>query len=321
MERTAFLYDERFLEHETGPGFVENGRRLTATMEHMVRQPWFDDLLQVSARTAERSWLESIHDSNFIDATKNMCEAGARNLNDPDVRVCRKSYEVALLAAGGALQVADSVMRGESQNGFALLRPPGHHAEAGRAMGFCLFNNVAIAARYVQKRYDVEKVLILDWDVHHGNGTQHSFEQDPSVFFVSLHQYPLYPGTGSYSETGVGAGANSTLNCPMPPGSGNEHYIDAFVEKILPAANAFKPDVVLISAGFDAHASDPLAQINLSSEFYGWMSARMMEIADKHAGGRIISMLEGGYNLDALPLCVAVHLRELACVRNGAQRG
>ncbi len=311
MQRTAFVYDERFLDHDTGDRFVENGRRLTVTMDYLQRQPWFADMLQVDARRVERRWLEAIHESQFIDTARTLCEAGARNLNDPDVRVCPKSYEIALLASGGALQLADSVMNGEADNGFALLRPPGHHAESDRAMGFCMFNNVAIAARYLQSQYNVEKVMILDWDVHHGNGTQHSFEHDPSVLFISLHQYPLYPGTGSYSETGIGPGANATLNCPMSPGSGDEQYMAAFSEKVLPAAEDFKPDAVILSAGFDAHAADPLAQINLTSEFYGWMTARIMEIADKYAGGRIISMLEGGYSLEALPLCVAAHLRTL----------
>ncbi len=311
MRKTAFLYDERFMEHETGDRFPENNARLTATLSHLKQQPWFGDMLHLKANSVDREWLEKIHHSEFIDATQQLCEAGARNLNDPDVRVCSKSYEVATLATGGVLKLVTSVMEGEVDNGFALVRPPGHHAEADRAMGFCLFNNVAVAAKYVQTHYGLEKVLILDWDVHHGNGTQHSFEEDPSVFFVSLHQYPLYPGTGAHSESGIGRGRNATLNCPMPAGCGDDLYREAFVEKIFPAIHKFKPDVILISAGFDAHKADPLAQINLSSEFYGWMSHQMLEFADQYSQGRLISMLEGGYDLNALPICISKHLIEL----------
>jgi acetoin utilization deacetylase AcuC-like enzyme len=202
-------------------------------------------------------------------------------------------------------------MQGEAENGFALIRPPGHHAESGEALGFCLFNNVAITAKYLKRRYGLEKILILDWDVHHGNGTQHTFEDDPSVFYVSVHQYPWYPGTGSHSETGTGAGNGATLNCPMPAGSGDEDYRAAFGQTILPAARAFKPDAVLISAGFDAHAADPLGGINLSTNFYRWMTSEVMEIADSSAGGRVISLLEGGYDLDALASCVVAHVEVL----------
>ncbi len=221
------------------------------------------------------------------------------------------SFDVALLAAGGLLKLADQVLSGEVDNGFALVRPPGHHAEVDTALGFCLFNNVAVCARYLQHRYGLGKVLILDWDVHHGNGTQHTFEEDPSVLYVSLHQYPYYPGTGAASETGLGRGVGATLNCPMPAGAGDEDYRRAFQERILPKIAAFAPEVVMISAGFDAHRADPLAQINVSTECYGWMSERLMEAADEHAHGRIISVLEGGYDLGALPLCVAEHLRVL----------
>ena len=240
-----------------------------------------------------------------------MCEAGARRLDDPDVSISIESFDIARLASGGTLQLIDSVMRGEIDNGFALIRPPGHHAEFNRAMGFCLFNNVAVGARYLQKEYGLDKILILDWDVHHGNGTQHSFEEDPSVMYVSLHQYPFYPGTGAYSETGIGAGQSATVNCPMPAGASDFHYEQAFTERVLPAISKFKPDAVLLSAGFDAHQSDPLAQINLTTEFYSWMSLRMMEIANQFAEGRLVSLLEGGYNLDYLPLCVATHLKVL----------
>jgi acetoin utilization deacetylase AcuC-like enzyme len=219
---------------------------------------------------------------------------------------------VARLAAGGALKLADGIVAGDVDNGFALSRPPGHHAERGMALGFCLFNNVAIAARYLQRAYGVDKILILDFDVHHGNGTQHTFEEDPSVMYASIHQYPYYPGTGAASETGIGRGAGATVNCPVAAGAGDQEYHRAFNDRILPAADTFAPDFVIVSAGFDAHAADPLAQVRVSTECFGWMSERIVEVADKHAGGRVLSMLEGGYNINVLPRCVAAHLAVLA---------
>ena len=203
-------------------------------------------------------------------------------------------------------------MSAKLDNGFALVRPPGHHAEAGTALGFCLLNSVAITARYLQQHYGIDKVLILDWDVHHGNGTQHSFEDDPSVLFISTHQYPHYPGTGAHTETGVGRGQGATLNCPMPAGSTDSQYETVWREKILPKIAEFGPEVVLLSAGFDAHAADPLASINLSTDFFGWMTERMLEVADQHADGRLVSLLEGGYDLNALAECVDLHVAHLS---------
>jgi acetoin utilization deacetylase AcuC-like enzyme len=231
-----------------------------------------------------------------------------------DVGVSEQSYDVALLSAGSIMNLADQVIEGHIDNGFQLSRPPGHHAEHDLAMGFCMFNNVAITARYLQQQHGLEKVLIVDWDVHHGNGTQHTFEEDPSVLYVSTHQYPFYPGSGATSETGFGAGQGATLNCPMFAGAGDSEYELAWREKILPQIDAFKPEFVLISAGFDAHQADPLAEINLSTEFYTWMSQRVVEIADQHAAGRLVSILEGGYSLDLLPHCVATHLEVLTTV-------
>lgn len=309
MPKTGFVYDSRFLGHNTGNRFPENSSRLTAAMDYLQVQPWFEELHQIQPRLAEREWIERIHKPDYIDHARDMCQSESHMLDDPDVRISKESYNVARLATGGALELVDSLMRGEIANGFSLSRPPGHHAESSHAMGFCLFNNIAISARYLQEQYSLEKILILDWDVHHGNGTQHSFEDDPTVLFASLHQYPYYPGTGSYSETGTGKGANATVNCPMSAGSSDSKYEDAFQERILPAIDKFKPDAVLISAGFDAHAADPLGQIQLSTECFGWMSDRLMEVADKYAEGRLIALLEGGYDLNALSQCVATHLQ------------
>ena len=305
---TGFVYDPVFLEHDTGPGHPERSDRLSATMEFLVQQPWFADLKQISPPSADRTWLEQIHAAAYIERAAQACQRGLPFLDVLDVSICEQSFDIALRAAGGALKLADQVMAGEIANGFALIRPPGHHAEHNMALGFCLFNNVAILARYLQQRHGLDKIMILDWDVHHGNGTQHTFESDPSVLYVSLHQYPFYPGTGAASETGAGRGQGATLNCPMSAGASDDDYVHAFMEKILPKAEEFKPQAVLLSAGFDAHRNDPIAQINLSTRCYGWMSERMMELAEKHADNRLIALLEGGYDLDALSQCIGQHL-------------
>ena len=309
--KTGFLYDERYLQHDTGTGHPERSARLTSTMQHLNAQPWFETLPRINATMPERRWIETVHATDYSDRVAAQINDGASYIDTPDVSVSTDSHSVALLATGGVLQVVDGVMQKRVDNGFALIRPPGHHAEAGTALGFCLFNNVAIAARYLQQHYGLDKILVMDWDVHHGNGTQHMFEEDPSVLYVSTHQYPFYPGTGAYSETGIGRGSGATLNCPMAAGATDDDYRQAFSEKIIPKIDEFKPDAVLISAGFDAHQADPLGQINLSTEMYGWMSQRLMEAANRHCEGRLISMLEGGYNLDALSLCVAQHLQVL----------
>ena len=309
--KTAFLTDPRFAEHETGPGHPERATRLTHTLDHLRTQQWFGQLISVESQLCDERWLRSVHDRTLIERARQVCSQGQAYLDSPDVAVSQASFEIALLAAGGVLALTDAVIHGKANNGFALIRPPGHHAERDVALGFCLFNNIAIAARYLQQEYGLEKIVILDWDVHHGNGTQHSFESDPSIFYISLHQYPHYPGTGAYSETGIGPGSGTTLNCPMSAGSNDSHYEQAFREKILPAVNDYGPDAILISAGFDAHQADPLGSINLSTEFYGWMTERMLETADQHANGRLISVLEGGYALDALAASVSSHLQSL----------
>lgn len=312
---TGFLYDARYLKHQTGAGHPECPERLAVTFDYLKVQPWFKDLKRFSARLADEKWIRSVHSKEYILRVKQACERGKRYLDTPDVGISADSFECARLAAGGALELADQMMSGNTTNGFALLRPPGHHAGENSAMGFCLFNNIAILARYLQKKYGLEKILILDWDVHHGNGTQHTFEEDPGVFYVSLHQYPFYPGTGAASETGVGRGRGATLNCPMAAGSGDSDYQKSFSEIILPRTDFFKPDVVLISAGFDAHEKDPLGGIRLTTECFAWMSRRMIEVANKFSKNRLLSLLEGGYNLDVLPACIAAHLQVLKSVK------
>lgn len=309
--KTGYLYDEHFLEHQTGSGHPECPERLRVTHAYLQCQSWFRKLVTVKPQPADEKWILRVHEKNYVKRLQEVAQSGFAYLDTPDVGICKKSPIIARLAAGGALKLADCVMEGKINNGFALLRPPGHHAEKAHAMGFCLFNNIAILARYLQDHHGVDKILILDWDVHHGNATQHTFEEDPSVLYISLHQYPFYPGTGSAQETGIGRGRGYTLNCPMPRGSGNQDYESAFCEKILPRIETFKPDFVLLSAGFDAHARDPLADICLTTEFFGWMTDRMTEVAAKHAGGRLVSLLEGGYDLKALPACVALHIQRL----------
>jgi len=307
--KTGFHYDPVYLQHNTGTGHPECSDRLTATMHYLKDQPFFRKLQPVGTRTADLRWIETVHDSNYIQRAKTTCDAGMPFLDSMDVSVSKNSFNVALQAAGSAMELADQVISAKLVNGFALIRPPGHHAENSMALGFCLFNNVAILARYLQQQHGLDKVLILDWDVHHGNGTQHTFDDNPSVLYISTHQYPYYPGTGAWFETGSGRGEGATLNCPMAAGSGDLEYEAAFMEKILPKIDQFRPEFIIISAGFDAHVNDPLGNINLSTEFYGWMTRTLMEKADKYAGGRLISLLEGGYNLKMLPRCIAEHLK------------
>jgi len=309
---TGFLYDERFMDHDPGIGHPERKERLSRAIAYLRQQEWFENLHTVASQRIERKWIQTTHADAYIDRARMACEKGAPYLDVTDVGISDESYAVAVLAAGSIVNMADKVMDGTVDNGFLLSRPPGHHAEHDLAMGFCVFNNVAIAARYLQQQHGLEKILILDWDVHHGNGTQHSFESDPSVLYISLHQYPFYPGSGARGETGTSRGRGATLNCAMFAGAGDAEYEQAWREKVLPKIERFKPEFILISAGFDAHQADPLAQINLSTEFYAWMSQRVMEQADQHAAGRVVSILEGGYNLDQLPRCIATHLQTLA---------
>ena len=310
--KTAYIYDPLFLNHDTGAGHPECSQRLTSAHSLLSSQPWYPDLCLVNSRMATERWISTVHSLNYIQRVHEICAAGGRMIDTPDVRVCRESYQVSAQAVGSLLELADQIMSGQAENGFAMVRPPGHHAEQAEARGFCLFNSVAIAARYLQCQFDLERILILDWDVHHGNGTQHIFEQDPSVFYISLHQYPHYPGTGSLSEAGIGKGAGTTLNCPMSSGRGDADYRQAFTQIILPAARNFSPDAILISAGFDAHRADPLGAINLENSSFTWMTQEMMTLASDCCNDRLISVLEGGYDFTALAESVTEHIRVLS---------
>ncbi|MDB6151441.1 MAG: histone deacetylase superfamily [Chthoniobacter sp.] len=263
------------------------------------------------ARDATRQDLRLVHTVEYLALAEGEVRSGEEQLSTGDTTISLGSWEAALKAAGSGLAAVDAVMDGHAENAFCVVRPPGHHAGAARGMGFCILNNIAIAARHAQQR-GARRVLIVDWDVHHGNGTQDIFYEDGSVFFFSTHQSPWYPGTGRADETGVGAGKGTTLNCPLPAGSGRAEIWKAFAMQLLPAADAFKPDFVLISAGFDSRENDPLGHFKLTDADFSELTRLMRNLADRHAKGRIVSMLEGGYNLSGVASAARAHVEALA---------
>lgn len=311
MGITGLVYDPQYLEHDMGHGHPESPDRLRAIVARLEQSGLMARLRRLTPRPAEDEWITHVHSPQYVDLLKQRRPTQGRVQLDPDTSMSPGSLPAAYLAAGGALAACDALMRGEVQHAFCAVRPPGHHAEQGRAMGFCLFNNVAIAARYVQKRHGLSRVLIVDWDVHHGNGTQHTFEDDPSLLFFSTHQYPHYPGTGRATEAGRGAGEGLTINVPMTAGEGDEDYIDVFERVLVPAADQFRPELVIISAGFDAHRDDPLANMALTEAGYAALTGIVAAIAARHSQRRILSCLEGGYNLTALAASVEAHVRAL----------
>ncbi len=307
MKKTGFLISG--FRHDTG-AHPESVRRLQG-IDEVFRRPELEPHLQrILPRAAEVDELCEIHERGYVLQVQEACAGGIHSL-DPDTMISPESYEEARLAAGGILAAMDAVVSGEVKNAFCAVRPPGHHAERGRSMGFCLFNNVAVAARYAQKKHGLQKVLIVDWDVHHGNGTQNSFYEDASVFYFSIHQYPHYPGTGAQDQSGEGAGKGFTRNIPLPAGCGDKEYQEIFEQVLIPETDRFVPDLILISAGFDAHKDDPLAGIQVTAKGFGFMTEALVRLADKHCRGRIVSMLEGGYNISALKKSVKSHLSAL----------
>jgi acetoin utilization deacetylase AcuC-like enzyme len=311
MGKTGFVYHPAYLDHDMGAGHPESPNRLRAIMQQLERSGTAGRVKRIEPRKAEDEWVTQIHSPSYVASLNTHHPTSGRVALDPDTSMSPGSLAAAYMAAGGALAAVDAIMRGEVEHAFCAVRPPGHHAEFARAMGFCLFNNVAIAARYVQKHYGVSRVLIVDWDVHHGNGTQHSFEQDPSILFFSTHQFPHYPGTGRATERGTGAGEGFTINVPMDAGDGDEDYHAIFMNVLLPAADVFKPEFIIVSAGFDAHRDDPLASMGLTEAGYSDLTGLVMGIAKRHAQGRLLSALEGGYNLTALSASVDAHLKAL----------
>jgi len=318
MTPTGLVTDPAFLDHDTGPSHPESPRRLEAIRRALDAAEYRDRLLAIAAAPADRAWLETVHTARHVDRIARAIPSSGLAYLDADTPVSPGSYHAALTAVGGTLAAIDAVMTGRVANAFCAVRPPGHHAEPSRAMGFCLFNNVAVGARYAQRRYGLARVLILDWDVHHGNGTQAAFYDDPTVLYVSLHQYPWYPGTGSRDEVGERPGEGFTLNVPLAAGRGDDEYLKAFDERIAPAVRAFAPDFILISAGFDAHRDDPLAGMRVTEEGFAAMTRLVASWAADSCEDRIVSCLEGGYDLDALGRSVEAHVAEL--VRPDARR-
>src|SRR5262245_42277461 len=268
MSTAGLVLHPDFLAHQTGLSHPERPERVRAIMDHLDATGLVQEVERIEPRPAEMPWIETIHSPQYIRHVEDYCRGGRAIIDSMDTGISPHSYDVSLLAAGGALAAADAIMEGKVGQAFSAARPPGHHALRDVAMGFCLFNNIAIVARYLQHRHHLDRILIVDWDVHHGNGTQDAFYEDPSVLFFSIHQYPFYPGTGGAQETGVGEGEGFTLNAPMPAGSGNDHYQQVFEEQLAPRVLRFKPQFILISAGFDAHRDDPLGGMMLTEKGY-----------------------------------------------------
>ncbi|MFO8014408.1 MAG: histone deacetylase [Phycisphaerae bacterium] len=308
---TAFVYGPIYLQHKTGAGHPEGPERLRAVVRRLEGRGLLGRLLTIAPRPAEARWLTTVHASDYVRRVRDRCKAGADHVDTSDVPVSRGSYDAAVAAVGGVLAAVDAVVEGRVRSAFCAVRPPGHHARRDRAMGFCLFNHVAVAARYVQKKHGLAKVLIVDWDVHHGNGTQEMFYDDPTVFYFGIHQSPFYPGTGGAEERGEGDGRGTTLNVPLAAGAGDRAYRQAFERHLRPAAEAFRPDFVLISAGFDAHEDDPLGRMKVTAGGFADLTRLVRAIAERHCRGRLVSVLEGGYHLRGLADSAEAHLRVL----------
>jgi acetoin utilization deacetylase AcuC-like enzyme len=308
---TGLVYDEQYLRHNPGEWHPERPARLEAIIQRLQETGLLEEVILIRPYPAPLPWIERLHDPEYVKRFQQACEKGHSIFGVPDCGISPESYDIALLAVGGVFAAIENVMNGTVHNAFCAVRPPGHHAERGKAMGFCFFNNIALGAAYLLENFGLERVAIIDWDVHHGNATQHMFESDPRVFYLSLHEdpYTCYPGTGHSSERGKGKGEGFNLNLPMPAGSGDEAYLKALKEQGLPRLKEFAPQFVMISAGFDAHADDPLAHQNLSREAYREMGQLLLQLAEDSAGGRLISVLEGGYNLTVLADCVEDQLR------------
>lgn len=299
--KVGLVYDPIYLRHETG-AHVESGKRLEETFDLLERTSLLKKLTLIKPRKASSEELQMVHDSSHISRVEAFSQRGGGWL-DGDTVTSAESYKVALYAVGGVLQGIDALLKGvcpEANSIFCLVRPPGHHATKSRSMGFCLFNNIAIAARYAQGNYKIKRILIADFDVHHGNSTQEAFYDDPNVFYFSTHQYPFYPGTGAIDELGHGAGRRATVNVPLPAGCGDEGYLKVYEQILVPAARRFQPQLILVSAGFDPHWADQIAMMRLSVNGFAKITALLKSLAQELCEGKILFTLEGGYNLQAL---------------------
>jgi acetoin utilization deacetylase AcuC-like enzyme len=311
MAKTGIVRDDRFLDHRPGPGHPESHLRLEAIYSMLDETGMSDRVLPIHPRKAKPEELLRVHASTYVERIAST-QGGHLTPLDPDTAVSEGSYEAALFAVGGLCQAVDMVHSGELNNAFALVRPPGHHAEKDRAMGFCLFNNVAVGARYAQQAYGMHKILIVDWDLHHGNGTQHTFENDPGVLYFSTHQYPYYPGSGAYRQIGRDEGEGFTVNVPLAAGHGDGEYVQIYERILAPVALEFQPELVLVSAGFDIYEHDPLGGMRVTPRGFAKLAQIIMGIAATSCDGRLVMTLEGGYNLRGLQESVRAVLLELA---------
>jgi acetoin utilization deacetylase AcuC-like enzyme len=309
LGKTGIVYDDIYLEHETWM-HPENKERLRRTVAYLKSVGLWDRLSLIKPRKATVQEVALVHKEQYISSVEQICAQGGGHL-DADTVVSGRSYEVAMFAVGGLLEACDAVIRGDIMNCFCLVRPPGHHAMPDRGMGFCLFNNIAIAAKYLQKKHNIKRIAIIDWDVHHGNGTQYVFWTDPSVFYFSIHRYPFYPGTGAAEDRGGGDGEGTTLNIPFTGWEERETIVAKFEEAVRGAVTDFAPEFVLVSAGFDAYERDPIGGLGLKIEDYRRLTDVVCEMAEKTAKNRLISTIEGGYSLEGLPLMVAQHIEGL----------
>jgi acetoin utilization deacetylase AcuC-like enzyme len=298
----GYVYHPIYLRHDTGQ-HVEVAARLEAIISYLERTGLKSKLTPIEPRPATVDEIALVHQKQYIKGIEEKAAGGGGWL-DPDTVMSADSYQAALYAAGGVIRAVEAVMGGEVTNAFALVRPPGHHATSARAMGFCLFNNIAVAASYALARYKLERILIIDFDVHHGNGTQGTFYDNPRVMYISTHEYPFYPGTGSVEETGSGAAKGTNLNIPLPAGCGDAEYLEVFEQVVIPAARRFNPQLILVSAGYDGHWADPLAMMNLSVGGFAKMTGIIKGLADELCRGRLVLTLEGGYHLEALAASV-----------------
>ena len=311
MKKTGLLYDERFSLHITGYNHPEAPERIEAVYRGVAGLLPY--LTTLKASRPKLKWIETVHRPSYVRRFQEACLQELSEFDCPDNQICRNTFEIALLAVGGILDTVNLVMEGDIDNAFCAVRPPGHHAEADRALGFCYFNNVAIAARYLQGEWGIERVGIIDFDVHHGNGTQSLFEDNPTIFYYSIHEHPSFsfPGTGREFEKGSGPGYGYTLNSPVLPRKGDKEYKELLEKDLFPAFQEFKPEVILVSAGFDAHTDDNMSSIKLSTEGFSWMMEKIVEVADRYSQGRIISVLEGGYSIRRLPELIKDHVEIL----------
>lgn len=311
MARTALVYHPGFLEHDSGPGHPERPERLVAIMDRLDQEGLLGQCIRLTPAEASVEAIARVHASQHVDYIAELSGLGWPVAETPDTLVSPGTYRAARLAVGAALQAVDAVLTGRADNAFCVLRPPGHHAETDRAMGFCYFNNVAVAARHLVAVHGLRRVAIVDWDVHHANGTQHAFEEDPAVLVFSIHQFSpgFFPGSGAAEDRGRHGG--TILNVPRSPGQTDADYLEVFREVLRPAVDAFAPEFILVSAGFDAHRADPLASMELTEAGFAELTRQVVSLASDHCRGRLVSVLEGGYDLESLAASAAAHLRAL----------